>query len=218
MHWRARKTAHGLIATFSLSAALLAAVLPSPTQAAGGLLGIDHLVPLDDRGIWARNNQKLLIAAMLAGEGAAALWEGGDTRLGRTLWKSIDATLIGGGVAEVMKLSFSRARPNQTSDPDQWFQGGGHASFPSGEVTITSAIVTPLVLEYRHDHPSVYLLELLPVYDAIARVKVHGHWQSDVIAGFALGTTVGYFMERRQTPLVLGVLPHGFYIGLKKRW
>ncbi len=216
MRSRPRKPAHSLIASLSLVLTLLTA--PALCQAGSGPLGIDHLVPLDDHGIWARNNQKVLIAAMLVGEGAGALWEGGDTRLGRTLWKSIDATLIGGGTAEVMKLAFSRARPNQTSDPNQWFQGSGHESFPSGEVTVTSAIVTPLVLEYRHDHPSVYLLELLPVYDAIARVKVHGHWQSDVIAGFALGTTVGYFMERRQTPLVLGVLPHGFCIGLKKRW
>jgi undecaprenyl-diphosphatase len=30
------------------------------------------------------------------------------------------------------------------------------------------------------------------VYDAIARVKTHGHWQSDVIAGWALGTAGGY--------------------------
>lgn len=216
MHWRPRKSAHGLIGTLSLMMALL--TVPTWCQAGGGLLGIDHLVPLDDHGIWARNNQKLLIEAMLVGEAAGALWEGGDTRLGRTLWKSIDATLIGGGTAEVMKLAFSRSRPNQTSDPNQWFQGGGHESFPSGEVTVTSAIVTPLVLEYRHDYPAVYLLELLPAYDAIARVKVHGHWQSDVIAGLALGTTVGYLMERRQTPLVLGLLPHGFYVGLKKRW
>ncbi len=43
-------------------------------------------------------------------------------------------------------------------------------------MTVSSAIVTPIVLEYRHDHPIVYALELLPAYDAIARVKVHGHW------------------------------------------
>ena len=63
-------------------------------------------------------------------------------------------------------------------------------------MTVTSAIITPLVLEYRHDHPAIYALELLPLYDAVARVKVHGHWQSDVVAGFALGTAAGYFMQR----------------------
>jgi hypothetical protein len=197
----------------------LAAALPTalPAWAGSGLLGLDHYVPLDDQGIWARHNQLLLIDTMLVGEGVVALWEGGDTRLGRTMWKSIDATVVGGVVAEGLKLAFTRARPSETTDPNQWFQGSGHASFPSGEVTIVSAIVTPLVLEYRHDHPAVYALELLPLYDAIARVKVHGHWQSDVLAGYALGSAAGYFMGRRtRTPVVLSVMPHSVYVGWKR--
>jgi len=197
----------------ALAAMLLAAV---PVWAGGGLLGLDHYVNKDDSGIWARRNQLLLIDTMLAGEGVVALWEGGDTRLGRTLWKSIDATVVGGVAATGLKLAFTRARPSETTDPNQWFQGGGHASFPSGEVTIVSAIVTPLVLEYRHDHPAVYALELLPIYDAIARVKVHGHWQSDVLAGYALGSATGYFMGRRtRTPVVLSLMPHSVYVGWK---
>jgi acid phosphatase family membrane protein YuiD len=202
----------------ALAALLLAAVsLASPPARAGsGLLGLDHYVREDDRGIWARRNQLLLIDAMLAGESVVALWEGGGTRLGRTLWKSIDATVVGGVAAAGLKLVFSRARPRESSNPNQWFQGGGHASFPSGEVAIVSAIVTPLVLEYRHDHAAVYALELLPLYDAIARVKVHGHWQSDVLAGYALGSAAGYFMGRRaRTPVVLSVMPHSVYIGLR---
>ncbi len=206
---------------FRCGALLLAlsvtALAAPPARAGGGLLGIDHLVSKDDHGIWARNNQLLLIDTLLVGETAAALWEGGETRWGRTLWKSIDATVVSGVAAEGMKLAFSRARPSEGGDPNLWFQGSGHASFPSGEVTIVSAIVTPLVLEYRHDHPAVYALELLPLYDAIGRVKVHGHWQSDVLAGYALGTTVGYFMARRtRTPVMLSIAPHGIYVGLKR--
>jgi PAP2 superfamily len=195
-------------------AVLLSATLPA--QAGSGLLGLDHYVPLDDQGIWARRNQLLLIDAMLVGETVVAVWEGGDTRLGRTMWKSIDATVVGGVTSEVLKRAFTRARPDETTDPNQWFQGGSHASFPSGEVTVVSAIITPLVLEYRHDHPAVYALELLPLYDAIARVKVHGHWQSDVLAGYALGTATGYFMGRRtRTPVVLSVMPHSVYVGFR---
>jgi membrane-associated phospholipid phosphatase len=188
-------------------------------HAGGGILGLDHVVPYDDSGIWARRNQTFLIGAMMAGEAGIALWEGGDSRLGRTMWKSIDATLIGGASSQVLKFAFSRARPSQTSDPNQWFKGGGHESFPSGEVTVASAIVTPLILEYRVEHPVVYVLELLPLYDAVARVKVHGHWQSDVIAGFALGSAVGYFVHRREeTPWVLSVMPKGIYAGFSKRF
>jgi undecaprenyl-diphosphatase len=197
--------------------ALTATLLVSTGAHAGGLLGLDHLVPLDDRGIWARKNQLLLLDAMLLGDAGLALWEGGKTRLGRTAWRSIDAAVVGGVASEVLKFGFSRARPNQTSDPNQWFQGSGHTSFPSGEVTVSSAIITPFILEYRHDHPAVYALELLAMYDAVARVKVHGHWQSDVLAGYALGTAVGCYMQHRQrTPLILGMLPHGFYVGFRK--
>ena len=116
-------------------------------------------------------------------------------------------------------MAFTRKRPNETTDPNQWFQGSGYSSFPSGEVTITSAIITPIMLEYRHDHPWVYALELLPLYDAIGRVKVHGHWQSDVLAGYALGSAAGYFMGKRtRTPILLSVMPRGIYVGLSKHF
>jgi membrane-associated phospholipid phosphatase len=189
----------------------------TPVQAGSGLLGLDHYVPLDDTGIWARKNQTMFFNTLLVGTGALAIWQGGDTRFGRTMWKSIDAAVVSGATTEAMKYMFSRSRPSQSSDPNQWFQGSGHESFPSGEVTVVSAIVTPVVLEYGAEHPSVYGLELFPVYDAIARVKVHGHWQSDVIAGFAIGTAGGYFMHQRtQTPFVLNLMPHGIYVGLSK--
>jgi len=191
----------------------------SPASAGGGPFGTDHRLGYDDSGIWARSNQNALIAVLLVGEVGGALWEGGEERFGRTLWQSIDATVIGGVSSEALKRVFSRERPDRTSDPNQWFKGGGNQSFPSGEVTTTSAVVTPLVLEYGREHPAVYALELLPVYDAIARMKVRAHWQSDVIAGFALGSGAGYFAHSRSgTPLVLSVMPHAIYVGLKKQW
>lgn len=74
------------------------------------------------------------------------------------------------------------------------------------------------MVAYGHDHPAVYALELLPLYDAIARVKVHGHWQSDVLAGWALGTGVGIWAAHRNSPLILSWLPHGFAIGFAHRF
>ena len=41
----------------------------------------------------------------------------------------------------IAKDVFTRARPAQTDDPNKWFQGKGHYSFPSGEVTFVSAAV-----------------------------------------------------------------------------
>jgi undecaprenyl-diphosphatase len=178
--------------------------------------GIDHVVDYDNSGIWKRSTQQALIDTLIGGEIAGALWEGGETRLGKTFWQSIDSSAIGAVSSEALKHIFTRSRPDQSSDPNLWFQGKGHYGFPSGEVTAVSAIVTPFVLEYGHDTPAVYALELLPLYDAIARVKVQAHWQTDVLAGFALGTLTGYDAHLRDSPLVLGVLPKGFTIGLRK--
>jgi undecaprenyl-diphosphatase len=172
----------------------------------------------DDSGIWKRSNQIALLEIMVIGELAGGVWEGGETRLGKTFWQSIDSSALAGISAQGLKYVFTRSRPGQTDDPNQWFQGGAHYSFPSGEVAAVSAIVTPFVLEYRHDYPAVYALELLPVYDGIARMKVWGHWQTDVLAGFALGGLTGYYAHNRQSPFVLGVLPHGFMIGLHKQF
>ena len=140
-------------------------------QAGGGFLGIDHRLNSDNSGIWNRNVQNALIYTMVGTEIVGAVWEGGETRLGKTFWQSIDSTAIGIVASEAMKHIFTRARPIQGNNPNAWFQGGSHYSFPSGEVTAVTAIVTPFVLEYRHDYPAVYLLELLPVYDAVARMK-----------------------------------------------
>jgi len=202
------------------AAVLLVGLCKAPdARAGGGPLGIDYRLGYQNSGIWARSNQNALIAVLLAGEVGGALWEGGEDRFGRTLWQSVDASVIGGISSTALKYVFSRERPTTTSDPNRWFKGHGNQSFPSGEVTLTSAVVTPLVLEYRKEYPAIYALELIPIYDAIARMKVQAHWQSDVIAGFALGTAVAYFAHSRSgTPLVLSVMPHGIYVGLKKQF
>src|SRR6185437_2681689 len=203
-----------------LAAWLLAALLAAHTPAAlagGGPLGIDSRLSYDNSGIWARSNQDALIDSMVALVGVGALWEGGDDRLGKTFWQSVDAGVFSGVAATALKYVFSRERPSQTSDPNRWFTGHGQ-SFPSGEVTTTSSLVTPFVLEYGRDHPAVYALELLPIYDGIARLKARGHWQTDVLAGFALGTAAAYFLHRPGTPIILSVLPHGFEIGFRKEF
>jgi acid phosphatase family membrane protein YuiD len=182
--------------------------------------GIDHLVPYDDSGIWKRSNQEFVEYGLIAAEVGGALWEGGESRLGKTFWRSIDSSVAAGLVAQVMKVTFSRVRPRDSGpppgDPNLWFQGHGNQSFPSGEVTAVSSIVTPFMLEYGHDHPGVYALALLPVYDAIGRVKVQAHWQTDVLAGLALGTGTAWLIHRSpNSPFILKVMPHGIYVGLK---
>lgn len=198
---------------------LLLARVPA-CMAGGGPFGIDHEWTYDDSGIWRRSNQEALEYGLIGSEVVGALWEGGDTRLGRTLWQSVDASTASGIVAFAMKYAFSRVRPNASNnDPNLWFKGNGNESFPSGEVTAVSSIVTPFVLEYGQDHPLTYALEALPIYDSIARIKVQAHWQSDVFAGFALGTGAAWLMHRNpDTPYILSVMPHGIHVGISKRF
>lgn len=207
MTW-AWRTSLGCIAALSCGLA----------HAAGGPFGIDHRVTYDNDGLVQRSIQlaveDLTIATVIGG----ALWFGGDNRLGRTYWKALDASALGSISSTVLKEAFTRSRPMQSPDPNLWFQGKGHYSFPSGEVTAITAAVTPFMLEYGRENPWVYGLAALPAYDAVARVKVQGHWQSDVIAGAALGFAAGYLAHQQDNPFILHALPGGFEIGFRKRF
>ncbi len=181
--------------------------------AAGGPLGIDHRIHYDNSGIWKRSNQTTLVYGTIATVTVGALAFGDQDKLGDTFWRSVDALAVTSIGTEGLKLAFQRERPSQTSDPNRFFAGTHAQSFPSGEVAAISAAVTPFMVNYGQDHPAVYALALLPVYDAVARVKTRGHWQSDVLVGAAIGTGVGLWASHRQSPLVIGWLPGGFQVG-----
>ncbi|MEO6967428.1 MAG: phosphatase PAP2 family protein [Rhodanobacteraceae bacterium] len=186
---------------------------PRAAQAGGGPFGIDHRIAVDDSGIWARNNQKILIGATIVTVVGGSLALGDQSKLGDTFWRSLDSMAVSAVIAQGGKLIFQRERPSQTDDPNRFFKGTQYQSFPSGEVSAIAGAVTPFVVAYGRDHPAVYALELLPLYDSIARVKVRGHWQSDVLVGWGIGTATGIWAAHRDSPLILGWLPGGFQVG-----
>ena len=202
----------------ALFLALLLVGAEDCAHADGGPLGIDHAWALDQSGIWARHYQTALQFSVIAVEVGGALWLGNDDRLGHTFWQTMDSSVVAGIASQALKLTFSRARPNQGNDPDKWFQGRCCESFPSGEVTLQASFVTPLIVNYRNDTPWIWALELLPLYDSIARLKSQAHWQTDVLAGWALGSAVGYWSASRKTPVFVQVLPRGVSIGFSKRF
>jgi membrane-associated phospholipid phosphatase len=194
--------------------AVLTAITTSSTaMASGGPLGIDHRLHYDNSGIWKRSNQNVLMYGTILAVGGGALAFGDNDKLGDTFWRSVDAMVVSSVAAQAMKYTFQRERPSQTDNPNRFFQGRHAQSFPSGEVTAISAAVTPFMVAYGDDHPAIYALALLPVYDAVARVKTRGHWQSDVLVGAAIGTGVGLWAAHRQSPLIIGWLPGGFQVG-----
>jgi len=201
-----------------LSALLILTLATPCASAGGGLLGLDHNVNQTDTGIWARRNQLYLEYASAVVELGGALWFGRDDRLGRAFWQSFDASAIGAVASLSLKHLAGRARPRDGGDPDLWRQGNGNLSFPSGEVTQQAAFVTPLIMEYRVDHPGIWALELLPLYDAIARVKSRAHWQSDVLAGWLLGSATGYYSATQTIPFSVQWLPGQITIGIRTRF
>ncbi|SFS11952.1 Membrane-associated phospholipid phosphatase [Dyella sp. OK004] len=197
---------------------LCTTLLPENAWAGGGPLGIDHTIHYDNTGIWKRSNQQVLLYGTVLSVAGGALWLGDDNQLGDTLWRSVDSIVVTSVSAQALKWTFQRKRPTQSKSPNQWFQGIHAQSFPSGEVSTITAAVTPIIATYGDEHPAVYALALLPVYDAVARMKNHAHWQTDVLAGAALGVGVGLWAEHRKSPWIVGLLPGGFQVGFQKKW
>jgi PAP2 superfamily len=197
---------------------LAMALISSAAHAGSGLFGIDHELPLDQSGIWARKYQVGLEFGVIAAEVAGSVWFGNDDKLGHTLWQTVDASVVSGAGAQLLKYGFGRARPDQGNNPNLWFKGSGHDSFPSAEVTLQASFVTPIIVNYARQNPWIWSLEVLPVYDAFARMKSREHWQSDVIAGWVLGSAVGYWSTTRATPISVQVLPRGLSVGYYKRF
>lgn len=183
-----------------------------------GVCSTSHADELDRRlnevdvgPFWRHGN--LVVNTTVASAIVGALWLGTEDRLGRTLWQSSEAWAVASTATQVLKVATGRVRPTETNDPGRWFAGG--RSFPSGHVTAVAAVVTPLILEYHEDHPMVWLLAAIPAYEMVSRVKSHSHWQSDVIAGAAIGAAAGY-LEHQHGPWVVKVLPRGVYVGFHK--
>ncbi len=183
-----------------------------------GPFGIDYRLKRgDNNGLFSRSNQLGLEYGTVAFEAAGALFLGNHKGLGHTFWQAADSSVFAGAAAQVLKFAFRRARPVQGKGPNAWFQGGDQ-SFPSGELTLQASFVTPFIIDYRRRYPWIWAAELLPIYDAYGRMKSQGHWQSDVIAGWALGTAFGYWATRRKVPLLVQVLPHGLSVGFYERF
>lgn len=179
---------------------------------------LDHPVNSDTGGLFALAKTPTFPAELIGGTAIAALWEGGDTRVGRTLWQGLDGAALSGVSTYLLKYSFQRERPSQTRDPNQWFQGVHAQSFPSGDVSAITGLVTPAILEYGPSHPAAYLLAAIPAFDMVARVKAEGHWQTDVVGGALVGALSGYYAHEASHPFILSLLPGGVEVGLRQRF
>ncbi len=117
----------------------------------------------------------------------------------REVGSMLQATAFTAVSTEVLKLSFGRLRPNETTDPDQWFENG--SSFPSRHVSIAFAIGTVLAEsgDDRYRWVRRFMGYGLAGATAYLRMDHNQHWASDVAAGAALGlSTARFVMNRRE--------------------
>jgi membrane-associated phospholipid phosphatase len=90
------------------------------------------------------------------------------------------------------------ARPEETSDPDRWREGGD--SFPSLHTTAAFAIGTVLAEsgndKYRWTRRCLGY-GVVAGHTAYERLDHNAHWLSDTVAGAAIGTATAHFVMNR---------------------
>lgn len=172
----------------------------------------DHKVALDDEGFWgAHYNVPRYSTFALLG---FAIYEGSESRIGETTYKSLEAGLISQIITNGLKAATGRERPRNTDDPNDWGNAGGD-SFPSGHVSGMTALVTPFVLEYQDEQPWIHSLWLLSAYQMVGRVKAQAHWQSDVTVGALVGFLSGYLEYKQDLPFIVRMTDDGVFLGIK---
>jgi undecaprenyl-diphosphatase len=203
---------------WKVAAFIALALLPAAASAGCIWSRLDHLPSYSRSGAWSSNVYRGIADTAAALDVAGAVWDGADSRIGRTLWQSVDAMALSTAALQVGKFFFTRARPTEGNDPCRWFQGGAHYSFPSGEAAFSAALVMPFVLEYGREQPVTYALLLLPAYVGVGRLKNHAHWPTDILAGWAVGAGVAWWDHNRETPFFVSILPRGFMVGLRREF
>jgi membrane-associated phospholipid phosphatase len=123
----------------------------------------------------------------------------GDSDGMRETGAMVEAAGLSTVTAYALKYIVAREGPNDTSNSNQWFKGGGD-SFPSFHATVAFAVGTVLAEsgndEYRWLRRVLgYGLGVVTSYE---RLKHNAHWLSDTVAGAAIGgATANFTMHRR---------------------
>lgn len=113
-------------------------------------------------------------------------------------WALLEAGTLSTATGEVLTLAARRARPDATTSPNQWRQGGD--SFPS--VHTSAAFAIGMVFAESGNDEYRWIRRILGYGIAGAtgyiRIKEDVHWLSDTVAGAALGIATARFVLNRE--------------------
>jgi membrane-associated phospholipid phosphatase len=124
----------------------------------------------------------------------------GDSDGYREGWSLIEAGVLSTASGEILGFAAGRERPDATTSPNQWRQGGD--SFPSLHASAAFAIGTVFAESGSDEYRWVRRIVGYGIAGATAyiRVKENVHWLSDTVAGGALGIATARFVLNRQAP------------------
>ena len=160
----------------------------------GGMIGLDGKIRDAAKGIDDSSALTLQHAGfgMLGGALVALYgtgWWTDDEQKRHAALTGLESTGVSWAVANLMKVTFGRERPDSGKGPYAWFQGG--RSFISGDATPAFALAEAVAAGFDHRWEVT-----LPAYAAAAAVGVgrmgrDRHWASDILASafVGMGTT-----------------------------
>jgi membrane-associated phospholipid phosphatase len=136
-------------------------------------------------------------AALIGGTGLYA-WFIRDTEGYQETWALVEAAVFSSATAEVLGYATGRERPDATTSPNQWGQGGD--SFPSLHATSAWAVGTVFAESGNDEYR--WLRRILGYGVALGtsyvRISENVHWLSDTVGGAALGIATARFVLNRQ--------------------
>ena len=162
----------------------------------------DHFVTAPDTGLNGGQDKNSLrdalpTAALIGGTFAYAGLIG-DREGYRETWSLLEAGVLSTVTAEALTYAAGRERPDATTSPNAWRDGGD--SFPSVHATAAFAVGTVLAESGNDEYRWIRRIIGYGVAagTAYVRMKENDHWLSDTVAGAALGIGTARFVLHRR--------------------
>jgi membrane-associated phospholipid phosphatase len=135
--------------------------------------------------------------AIIGGTATAAAFMEDSDGYKETL-RLVEAGVFSTVTAEALSVAAGRERPDATTSPNQWRQGGD--SFPSVHASAAFAIGMTFAESGNDDYRWIRRIIGYAVAGGTAyiRVKDNVHWVSDTVAGAAIGMATARFVLNRE--------------------
>jgi len=111
--------------------------------------------------------------------------------LRRAIWAILAVVLAKLGIAELIRLFWSRPRPFVENNVNLLIEKASEPSFPSGHASACFAL-SYIIYHYNKKAGIVFFFASFLV--SIARVFVGVHWPLDVLGGAAVGILAGWIV------------------------